>query len=57
MGRHNKTLLDVFLLGTNLAIWILQKETAKGASTCDDNSVIRVIVSTWRCTAYHPDVG
>lgn len=39
-ARHTKTLLDVFLLASNLAIWFNQEEeTATGASTGVDDSV------------------
>lgn len=37
---HTKTLLDVYLLSANLAVYILpEEETAMGASTGDDVGV------------------
>lgn len=50
-----KTLLDVYLSDTNLAIWITKEDKATWTSTCDGNPVPRP--SDVGLTVYHPRRG
>jgi len=45
-----ETLLDVYLLYLNLAVYTLKEDTATGTSTCDDIQLLCIVYNS----VYHP---
>jgi len=55
VGKHTKTLLNVYLLNSNFAIWFTKEDSATGASTGDDCIITAPLA--WRLRYIIPNVG